>query len=585
MAAPSPDSAADKAIDLYQQALTQNPNNAETWFALAQLYHQRGQFEQADTCYQKALALRPGLVEALNNRGSLLRQLGRPQESLECLHRAQQLRPDSAPIANNLGNLCKELGQLDQAIAFYQQALALRAAQDDTAATADAHHNLANALKDAGQISEAISSFDRALQINPAHVCAHSGKLYAMHFDPRFSAIDLLHAHQQWNKQHAEPLATSCPPAGIDRTLDRVLRIGYVSDDLCHHPVGRFLLPLLKNHDRQKFEIFCYTGVRRPDATTDELKNHTDAWRSTVGLTDAQLAQTIRNDRIDILLDLTMHMAGSRLLAFARKPAPVQVTYLAYSSTTGMGGAAMDWRLSDPYLDPPGSETPYTEKTYRLPHTYWCYQSPNVQRNSRKPNDTASITFGCLNAFAKLSTIALQTWAAILQQVPHSNLLLHAPEGAHRQRIQKIFESQNIASDRVRFVGFLPFPKYLNMYARIDIALDPFPYAGGTTSCDALWMGTPLITLASPTAVGRGGVSLLTNLQLTDLITRSKEQYIQIATALATDDHRREKLIQELPERMKNSLLMNAPAFARDIEAAYRQIWKMHCQSPSAHTS
>jgi len=278
-------------------------------------------------------------------------------------------------------------------------------------------------------------------------------------------------------------------------------------------------------------------------------------------------------------VELSMHTAGSRLLALARKPAPVQMTYLAYCGTTGL--ATIDYRLTDPYLDPPGSEDScYAEQSIRLPETYWCYRpvdsAPPVGplpaiRNGR-------VTFGCLNNFCKLSEAALSTWIRVLQAVPDSHLLLHAYAGSARQRIGERFARHGVSTERLEFVDLLPRDEYFRTYRRIDVALDPFPYGGGTTTCDALWMGVPVVSLAGRTAVGRGGLSILSNLALQDLVTSDVDRYVQIAAALAADRARLGQLRATLRERMQRSPLMDAPRFARAVEAAYRTAWRRWCE-------
>jgi predicted O-linked N-acetylglucosamine transferase (SPINDLY family) len=330
---------------------------------------------------------------------------------------------------------------------------------------------------------------------------------------------------------------------------------------------------LFQHHDHAQFEVFCYAQVPSPDAMTRRLQQHADHWRTIVGLSDEQVASQIRLDGIDILVDLTLHMASNRLLVFARKPAPVQVTYLAYCGSSGM--SAIDYRISDPYLDPPGSDLScYSEETVRLPRTYWCYQPGASPAPAPAPAlKNGFITFGCLNNFAKVSPVALDLWATILVAVPKSRLIIHASPGAHLNDIARRMERAGVEASRVLFIGKQPWAAYMQTYAEIDIALDPFPYAGGITTCDALWMGVPAVTLSGETAVGRGGRSILSNLGLMELIAFSPDQYARIAIDLAQDRDRITDLRDRMQDRMLASPLMDAPRFARDMEAAYRQMW------------
>ena len=261
------------------------------------------------------------------------------------------------------------------------------------------------------------------------------------------------------------------------------------------------MLPLLESHDHERFEIFCYADVQNPDAITQRCRSLADVWRPIFGYADEQVAQLIRQDRIDILVDLAMHTGNNRLLVFARKPAPVQATYLAYCGTTGLD--TMDYRLTDPYLDPPGQNDHfYSEKSIRLPKSYWCYQP--MLEVATQVHQTGPVTFGCLNNFCKVTDPTLDTWAQILNQVPGSRLLLNAPADSNRDRVGNFLARRNISSDRLLFVDRMPIAQYFQTYRRIDLALDPFPYCGGTTTCDALWMGVPVVSLVDQTAVGRG---------------------------------------------------------------------------------
>lgn len=557
-----------EALACMERALALTPNSpaAHNNFGIA--LQSMNRFAEACEYFQRAMAIDPNSAEAYNNLGNALRKLGRPEEALASYRKALSLRSDSPDIYSNLGNILKEFGRLDHALACYERALEL------VPQSADVHNNLANTFKEAGQLDEAIACYRKAISVRPDLVVAHSGLAYTMHFHPGFDAASILEEHKAWNFAHARPFATERRPFEIDRSPDRPLRIGYVSPDFRDHVVGRFLLPLLENHDRSRFEVFCYADVTKSDSTTHRLQKCATNWQVTFGDSDAQLAQRIRNDHIDILVDLTMHMAGNRLLAFARRPAPVQVTYLAYCSTTGL--ETMDWRLTDPFLDPPGTDQWYAERSYRLPRTYWCYQAPPEAPDiAPLPAESAGhITFGTLNNFCKVSRPTMETWAKILLALPTSRLILHAHEGVHRQRTKDFFASLGVSPDWVEFVGFEPMEQYLRQYHRIDIALDSFPYAGGTTTFDALWMGTPVVTQNGTTAVGRGGVSILSNLGLPELIAADQEQYMQIALHLARDTDALKALRQSLRQRMRQSPLMDAGQFARDMETAYRQMWQ-----------
>lgn len=565
-----------EALECLKRAIELAPDSPAAHNNLGTALQSLSRFAEASDCFQRAIALDPNNAEAHNNLGNALRKLGRPEEALASYRKALSLRDDSPDIYSNLGNILKEFGRLDHALACYERALSL------APQSAHVHNNLANTFKEAGQLDEAIACYRKAMTVRPDLVVAHSGLAYTMHFHPSFDAASILKEHKAWNVAHARQYAVERRTFEIDRSPDRPLRIGYISPDFRDHVVGRLLLPLLENHHRSSFEVFCYADVTTPDSMTDRLQKCASHWQVTFGDSDEQLAQRIRNDRIDILVDLTMHMAGNRLLAFARRPAPVQVTYLAYCSTTGL--ETMDWRLTDPFLDPPGTDGFYTERSYRLPRTYWCYQAPpEAPEIALLPAEMSGhITFGSLNNFCKVSRPAMETWAKILLALPTSRLILHAHEGVHRRRTKDFFASLGVSPDRIEFVGFEPMERYLKQYHRIDIALDSFPYAGGTTTFDALWMGTPVVTLNGQTAVGRGGVSILSNLGLAEFVAADQEKYIEIALQLASDPDALKALRRSLRQRMCQSPLMDAGQFARDIETAYKKMWQDRISSTIA---
>jgi predicted O-linked N-acetylglucosamine transferase (SPINDLY family) len=542
-------------------------------FALAVQYHRQGRLAEAIAGYRRAIELRPTSASAHNNLAVACREAGLTAEAIDASRNAVRLAPQRIEMHLNLGNLLRETGNVDDAIAVYRQAISLRPT------FAPALSNLGVALQDAGRLDEAIDCYREAVRLDPTAAVAHSNLVYTMHFDPRSGSKAILQEAQRWSALHAEPLKGEIKSHENDRSPERNLRIGYVGDRLHDHVIGRFMQPLLAAHDRTQFRVICYADTT---GLPDELRRVADVWQSTRGMTDEQVAQLVRQDRIDILVDLGLHMSGSRLLAFARKPAPVQVTYVAYCSTSGL--STMDYRLTDPFLDPPefGDEN-YVERSIRLPETYWCYGPPvNVGESGALPAiANGHVTFGCLNHFSKTTSVTLQVWARLLREVPSSRLMLHGREGSHRERAKAMLAEGGVAADRISFVGFVPTSDYFKCYRQIDIALDPFPYAGGTTTLDALWMGVPVVTLSGQTAVGRGGVSILSNLKLPELIAATHDQYVQIASELASDLPRLESLRSSLRRRMLESPLTDAPRFARRVEAAYRQMWRQWCMDSS----
>jgi predicted O-linked N-acetylglucosamine transferase (SPINDLY family) len=560
------------AEQLYRQVLQVNPTHVDAIAKLANVFFQQGNYATAIDAYRQALQFSPNDAASWYNLGLALQRLNRDAEALDCYHQALRIQPGLAVAWNNIGSAYRATGDIDNAIACYRHVLQLR--PDYVAA----HGNLGNALTDRGQLPEAVQSYRQALQLDPNQPELHSNLLYALHFCADVDAHAIYEEHRCWSRLHAEPLAPHIRPHDNNRSHMRRLRVGYVSPDFKWHPVGRFLLPFLAAHDRAAFEIYAYASQAVEDAVTAECRACSDVWRKVDNLSNDQLAQLIRQDKVDILVDLTMHMANNRMLAFALKPAPVQVTYLAYCGTTGL--SAIDYRLTDPFLDPPGQDAGiYSEQSVRLPETYWCYRPvDNAPQVCPPPAlGTGYVTFGCLNNFCKVTEATLQAWCKLLETMPNAQLLLHAHAGSHRERVRETLIQRQVSPDRLTFVDYMPTLEYLRLHEQIDIALDPFPYAGGTTTCDALWMGVPVVSLAGHTAVGRGGLSILSNIGLGELVARDVEQYRRIALNLAGDLPRLSHLRSTLRDRLRGSPLMDAQRFARNVEAAYREMWQRWC--------
>jgi predicted O-linked N-acetylglucosamine transferase (SPINDLY family) len=564
------------AIASYRNAIRASPRLAPAHVNLGNALRGTGAIDDAINEYRAAIDLDPRLAEAQLNLGVALFTLDRAGEAIVALRAAVAINPALPAAHFNLGVALKQLGQTDDAIASYRTALGLEPRYPD------ALSNLGSALFEQGFIEQAIDAFRRAIAIDPDAMVAHSNLCYTMHFDPRYDCREILREHRNWAARFAEPLKPACGSHANDRDPDRRIRIGYLSPDFHQHPVARFLLPLLKHHDHDQFEVFGYSDCRRPDVFTRRIHERMDHWRQTRPMDDAKIAQLVRDDQIDILIDLSAHMRDHRLLVFARRPAPVQATYLAYCSTTGLDAIA--YRISDPHLDPPGEdESVYTEQTLRLPACYWCYESPpDAPQVGPPPADSKGcITFGCLNNFAKVSAPAIDAFCNILRLVPDSRLVLHVYPGSQRQRPINALRAAGIDPSRLRFMPLAPLDQFLAMHHQIDIALDSFPYNGGTTSCDAMWMGVPLITLRGRTAVGRAGCTLLHNIGLPELIAGSEQDYVKIAVSLAQDRQRLAQLRASLRERMRGSPLMDAPRFAQDFERIYRQMWLARCRGRS----
>jgi predicted O-linked N-acetylglucosamine transferase (SPINDLY family) len=568
----------DEAIAAYRQAIALRPNYAEAYNNLGVILADQGQLDEAIAAYHQTIAFNPNLPGAYNNLGNALKGKAQLDQAIAAYRQAIALRPDYPEAHSNLGNSLRDKGQVDEAIAACRQAIVLRPDYPE------AHNNLGNALRDRGELDEAIAAFRQAIALKPSYVEADSNLVYSLHLHADYDAEAIARENRRWNRQHAEPLRKYIVRHSNEPVPDRRLRIGYVSADFCAHSSAFFLVPLLEHHDPQQVELFCYAHVPQPDAITSRLRQRAAGWRSTVGLSDEQVAEQIRQDRIDILVDLKLHTANNRLLVFARKPAPVQATWLGCPASTGL--RTMDYRLSDPYLDPPGvDESVYSEQTIRLPDTFWCYDPLDGRDNvvnSLPALESGFVTFGCLNSFSKINHQLLGMWSQVLGQVANSRLLLLAPQGSHRQRMLDRFGQDGITPGRIEFVSSQPRPRYLETYHRIDVGLDSFPCNGHTTSLDSFWMGVPVVTLVGQRGFARAGWSQLSNLGMGELAGQTTQQFVRIAVELAKDLPRLEELRSTLRRRMEQSPLMDAPRFARNIEAAYRRMWQSWCETAGA---
>jgi predicted O-linked N-acetylglucosamine transferase (SPINDLY family) len=562
-----------EAIAVFTRALQIQPDFPEAQNNLGTALRACGQIKDAIAAYQRAVAIRPEYPEALNNLAGAVRADGRLEEAIEIYRKAIALRPNYVEAWDNLGHALRTNKQFDEAIAAYRHVLTLRPNAAGTLTT------LGDTLKDVGLLDEAIDCYRKSLSINPD---SRTGEnlLYTLHYQTDDPAL-LWQEHLHWNQAFALPLAPVAPAYANDPNPDRRLRIGYVSPDFRAHCQALFTVPLFSHHDRSQFEIFCYANVEQPDTTTAQIKPYADQWRDIVKLTDQHAADLIRADRIDILADLTLHMGHSRPLVFARKPAPVQVTWLGYPSTTGL--TAIDYRLSDPHLDPStDDERFYSEKTVRLPETFWCYDPliTGLPVNDLPALKDGRVTFGCLNNFCKITEGTLDLWAKVLASTT-SRLIVLAPPGASRDRISGGLSRRGIEPGRIEFIEFQPREKYLALYHQIDVCLDTIPYPGHTTTIDAIWMGVPVVNLPGRTSVARGGISILRNVGLGELIARDADDYVRITRSLVSDLPRLAALRSSLRTRIQQSPIMNAPRFAQNIEAAFREMWRRWCSSPS----
>ena len=479
---------------------------------------------------------------ALNNLSALLTNRGRMQQAAKLLGRALRISPDSHQLLINFGRMSLHAGDAEAAAEAFRKVIGL---QPDLA---DAHSNLLACLN-------YLSNQD------PARVFAEHRRWYERH-------ASALRQFRRWNN----------PP-----DAQRRLRVGYVSPDLCEHSVARFLEPVFLEHDRERFEIACYADVPHPDATTARLRQLCARWSGTSGLSHEQLAQRIHEDRVDILVDLAGHTANNRLLAFARKPAPLQVSWLGYPNTTGL--PSIDYRLTDARADPPGmTEALHTETLVRLPESFLCYRCPEDAPDvgSLPSGVTGGITFASFNNLAKMTPEVIRVWSGILRAVPGSRLLLKSRASGDqdvRHRLIALFTSMGARDEQVVFHDPVPAHRdHMAAYNQVDIALDTFPYNGTTTTCEALWMGVPVICLAGQVHAARVGVSLLTQVGLANLVAPDEQSYIASAVRLSQDPGGLAAIRGQLRETMRNSSLCDASGFTRALEQVFRDTWSDWCR-------
>jgi predicted O-linked N-acetylglucosamine transferase (SPINDLY family) len=547
------------------------PNERGGWNNLGALLVGTGRHEEAAECFRRAIALAPQIASYHANLAKALEVLYRLDEAEGSARKAVELSPQGGSEWGVLGSVLVTRGRLSQGINAYVRALQL--APQLTVL----RFNLASALRLQGQVEESIAIYRQALTLDPADARGHSSLLLTLHCSPAITPQALFEEHRTWAFRHAHKLSWAVAPHDNDRSPDRRLRIGYVSPDFREHAVASFIEPAL-TLDPEQFEVFCYTEEFRADDVSRRLKALAPNWRNTAPLSDDAMVEQIRADRIDILVDLAGHTADNRLLVFARRPAPVQATYLGYPNTTGM--VAMNWRITDALADPIGiTESLHTEKLMRLATSAWCYRPPDDAPDPAR--DVGPITFASFNALPKVSETAIALWSQILAAVPTAKLLLKSAafeDVVVCDRCRQAFARHGVAPERIDLVLTTPsIREHMAMYNRVDIALDTMPYNGTTTTCEALWMAVPVITLSGESHVSRVGTSLLTNAGLSDLVAKTPDKYVRIAIDLAANESRRRELRSSLRDQLRNSSLMNAKRMSADLAEAYRAMWRDWC--------
>ena len=565
---------ADAAIASYREAIRIDPDHAMAHGNLAIALLQAGTIDDALASANAAVAADGADATHHNTLATCLMSAGRQEEGVAALEAAIGLDPGLIEAHRNLGLHLQQSGRLDEAEARFREVIALK--PGDAAGQA----NLAITLRRQGRGEEAIPYYRGAVAAEPGNAVYRSNLLFMLNASREVSDRELFEEHRRWNEIHAAPLKSVIRPHANDRDPDRRLRIGYVSPDLRRHPVATYLLPVLANHDPAAVETVCYAAVAAPDEVTARLRERAGRWRDVTRLDDAALADAVREDGIDILVDLAGHTARNRLLAFARKPAPVQAAWAGYPNTTGLD--AMDYLIGDPVQTPDSLAPLYSETIVRMTRTMLCFEpfadAPPVVPLPALEAD--AITFGSLNNPGKLAAPVIELWAQVLEAVPGSRLVLKypglddGPTGAH---LLAAFARHGVAAERLELRGATPHGEVLGAYDDIDIALDPSPYSGNMTTVEALWMGVPVVTLAGSRFSARMSAGHLTTAGLGELIAGDESGYLGIVRRLAGDLDGLAAMRAGLRRRLADSALCDGAGFTRDLEALYRDMWRRWC--------
>jgi len=564
------------AVDFVCKAMGADPSNPIYHNTLANALKELGRLREAVASLRKAIELKPDFAMAHNNLGNLLKEMGQLDEAAESYRQALSFKPDDADAHANLGNVLKEQGRLDDAVASLRTALSFQPNH------AKAYYNLGTVFNEQGLLDAAVESYRKALLFQPDYAIAHSNLQFALQFYPHTTPAELIAASNRFAAQCEAPLKAQWRPHANPRAPEKRLQVGYLSPDFRRHAVAFFIEPVLANHDKERIEVCCYYNNSQHDEFTARLAGYSDRWLDCKWMTDSQLAERIRADGIDILVDLAGHTANNRMLTLARKPAPIQITYLGYPGTSGL--AAMDYRLTDGCADPAGNDAYYTEKLLRLPDSLWCFRPgkdmPEVTALPAQRN--GYITFGSFNNFNKVDALCIKLWAQLLQAVPDSRLLMvTVPEGGSRQRLKDQFVTHGIAADRLEFHGKLPGNEFYRMLQRVDLSLDPITVNGATTTCESLWLGVPVISLTGKRFLERAGFSILNATGLLDFAAKTPEDYIGIARHFASNLQQLAQLRAGLRARVAGSPLVDEVKFTQGLEELYRNVWTDWCKTGS----
>jgi protein O-GlcNAc transferase len=565
-----------EALPILQRKVEVEPESAFNQRNLGYCYAQTGDLETAIKYYSRAINLSPDEATYYNDLGLACFELRLLAEAQGAFQQVLKLKPESIVAYVHLGLLANLTGLTGIAVNMLQRAI------DIDPTCGEAHNNMALFLRDRGELEACRRHYQQATELKPNHGGIFSGYLLSLNDDPNADPEWVAAEHRRYQSIVGGTLR-SLPPG--NRDPERKLRIGYMSPDFRTHSVAFFIAPVLEAHDREKVETILYGTGHVEDAVTKRIRGFADGWRKVFRMSDDDLARMIHDDGIDVLVEMSGHTCDNRLAMLARRVAPVQMTYLGYPNTTGL--AEMDYRVTDAIADPPGqSEQWHTERLIRVEGGFLAFSPPEWSRTiavaSLPARDPGHVTFGSFNNLAKINDVVLDTWAAILERVPESTMLLKA-RGLRDERVQerilRAFVARGVdGRNRVRMMGHeRSAAEHLRLYGQVDLALDTFPYNGTTTTCEALWMGTPVLTLEGASHAGLVGTSLLIRTGLAGLVAKSQSDYIEKAVALATDLAGLAAMRSGLRERFAASPVMDANRLARGLETAYRDAWRGFC--------
>jgi len=563
----------ESAVASFRRALEVKPGDPDVHVALGNALQDVGQPNEAVESFRCAIEIKPDYAEAHNNLGNSLRDLGRLDNAVASYRQALMIKPDYAEAHNNLSVVLKDLRQLDEAVASCRQALALKSD------FAEAYLNLGNVLQDLGQLDDAVASFRRALEINPDYADAHSNLLFALSHHGDVDARALFAEYLRFGEQFEAPLRATWPQHDNSRDPDRPLQIGFVSGDLRNHAVAVFIEPILAHLvGNTQLSLHAYYTHGMEDDVTRRIKGLVAHWHPVVGLSDADLAQRIRADGIDILIDLSGHTAHNRLLAFVRKPAPLQVSWIGYPGTTGL--RSMDYYLADRFFLPVEQfADQFTEKIVYLPSTVPFLPFADAPPINPLPAlANGYVTFGSFNRTNKISRPVIAMWAELLRAVPDSRMVLGGlAAGSQSENLLTWFDQEGIARERLSGYPRSDMATYLGLHHQVDLCLDTFPYTGGTTTCHALWMGVPTLTLVGKTSFGRDGTGLLSGVGLEAFVAHDAGDFVRKGVAWAQQCEALAAIRSQLRERFAQSPIGQPALVAAGLERALRTMWQRWC--------